>query len=385
MQMAEPAGVTERHHKSAARPLSLMYGALIVYASLFPFTGWRDQGIVPWAYLWAPLPQYWTRFDVIGNLLGYAPLGLLLTLALTQPGRRGWAALLAAVAAALLSFTLECLQSYLPLRVASNLDLALNAAGALLGALCAYALERLGAIDRWRRFRARWFVGDSRGALVLLALWPVGLLFPAPVAFGLGQVYERLEEGLAELLADTPFIDWLPLRELDLQPLLPGAETLCVALGALVPCLLSYTVVRHRGRRVLMAASALAVGVFASALSAALTYGPLHAWAWISRPVELGLLAAAVGAALLLALPARVGVVLLMAVLVAQVALLNAAPQSPYFAITLQSWEQGRFIHFHGLAQWVGWLWPYVAFVYLAIRMARGDGPPPASAPRAAA
>ena len=358
-------------YKSAARPLALLYGALIVYASLFPFTGWRDQGIAPWSYLWAPLPQYWTRFDVIANLIGYAPLGFLLTLALSRPSWRGRAAVGAAVAAALLSFTLECLQSYLPLRVASNLDLALNAAGGALGALVAWALERLGAIEHWRRFRARWFVPDSRGALVLLALWPVGLLFPAPVAFGLGQIYERLEEGLAELLAGTPFIEWLPLRELDLQPLLPGAEMLCVALGALVPCLLSYTVAQHRGRRALLAASALGVGVLASALSAGLTYGPIHAWSWISRPVELGLIAAVAAAALLLTLPARVCVVLLMAVLVVQVGLLNAAPQSPYFAITLQGWEQGRFIHFHGLAQWVGWLWPYAAFVYLATRMGR--------------
>ena len=369
-------------HKSAARPLALLYGALIVYASLFPFTGWRDQGIVPWAYLWAPLPQYWTRFDVVGNLLGYAPLGFLLALALARLGRYGLAALLAAAGAALLSFTLECLQSYLPLRVASNLDLALNAAGGAVGALVAWVLERLGAIERWRRFRARWFAGDSRGALVLLALWPVGLLFPAPVAFGLGQVYERLEEGLAALLADTPFIEWLPLRELELEPLLPGAEMLCVALGALVPCLLGYTVVRHRGRRVLMAASALLIGVLVSALSAGLSYGPIHAWSWISRPVELGLLAAVFAAALLVTLPARVCVVLLMAVLVVQVGLLNAAPQNPYFAVTLQSWEQGRFIHFHGLAQWVGWLWPYAAFAYLATRMGRRTlEPPPRIAP----
>ncbi|MCL1960922.1 MAG: VanZ family protein, partial [Desulfovibrionaceae bacterium] len=272
-------------HKSAALPLALLYGALIVYASLFPFTGWRDQGIVPWAYLWAPLPRYWTRFDVAINLAGYAPFGFLLALALTWPRHRGQAAALAAVGAALLSFTMESMQSYLPVRVASNLDLALNAAGGLLGALCAWALERLGIIDRWRRFRARWFVHDSRGTLVLLALWPVGLLFPAPVAFGLGQVYERLENGLAQWLAGTPLINWLPPREMALQPLLPGIEVLCVALGALAPCLLGYTVVRHRGRRALLAALALLAGVLVSALSAGLTYGPLYAWSWIGPPV----------------------------------------------------------------------------------------------------
>jgi len=44
--------------------------------------------------------------------------------------------------------------------------------------------------------------------------------------------------------------------------------------------------------------------------------------------------------------------------------LLNQAPASPYFAQTLSTWEQGRFIRFHGLAQWLGWLWPYAVLVY---------------------
>ena len=368
-------------YKSAALPLGLFYAALIVYASLFPFTGWRDQGLAPWAFLWAPWPQYWTRFDLVANLAGYAPLGFLLALALMRM-RRAWPAVtLASTAAALLSFTMESLQSYLPLRVASNLDLGLNAAGGMLGALLAFVLERLGAIDRWRRFRARWFVRNSRGALVLLALWPVGLLFPAPVAFGLGQVWERLEEGVAELLQDTPFIEWLPLRELELQPLLPGAELVCVALGALVPCLLGYTVVRHRGRRGLFALSALLVGIGVSAVSAGLSYGPVHAWAWLNQPVQLGLLLAALAALLLLPMPGRVCVLALMLVLVVQVLLLNAAPQNPYFAVTLQGWEQGRFIHFHGLAQWVGWLWPYAAFIYLLTRLGRPDGGQPPAEP----
>ena len=363
-------------YKSAALPLAGVYAALIVYASLFPFSGWRDQGIAPWAYLNAPWPQYWTRFDLVSNLIGYMPFGFLLTLALLRMRRGGaWLAVpLATLAAAALSFCMEALQSYLPARVASNVDLGFNAAGGLLGALAAAVLERLGAIDRWRRFRARWFMHDSRGALVLLALWPVGLLFPAPVAFGLGQVYERLEEGLAEWLAGTPFLEWLPLRELDLQPLLPGVELVCVALGALVPCLLGYTVIRHKGRRLLFAAMSLICGVLVSALSAGLSYGPIHAWAWISPPVEMGLLGAVFAAALLVLVPPRVCVVLLLGVLVAQVVLLNAAPESAYFSLTLQSWEQGRFIHFHGLAQWVGWLWPYVAFVYLLGRIFRPGG-----------
>lgn len=369
-------------YKSAALPLALLYAALIVYASLYPFTGWRDVGVAPWAYLRAPLPQYWTRFDVVSNLLGYAPLGFLLALVLL-PGRRGWLALLlATLGGAALSFTMEALQMYLPLRVPSNVDLALNAAGTLLGALAAAVLNWLGAIDRWRRLRARWFVRNSRGALVLLALWPVGLLFPAPVAFGMGHVVERLKDSLADWLQGAPYLQGLTVRTLELQPLLPGEEMLCVALGALVPCLLGYSVVRHRGRRALLALLALGVGIGVTALSAALSWGPANAWAWVHPPVRLGLWAALAGAALALVLPGRVIVPLLMVVLAAQVVLLNTAPPNAYFAATLQSWEQGRFIHFHGLAQWVGWLWPFVAFAYLASRVGGSDGgQPPSEAP----
>jgi hypothetical protein len=34
----------------------------------------------------------------------------------------------------------------------------------------------------------------------------------------------------------------------------------------------------------------------------------------------------------------------------------------------LQTWEQGRFIRFHGVAQWLGWLWP---FAVLGVALAR--------------
>jgi VanZ family protein len=226
-------------HKTSAWPLALIHAALIVFASLFPFDGWRDQGIDPWIFLSAPLPPpYWTGFDVAVNVAGYVPLGFLLALALLRWGHERWAVLLAALAGALLSLLMEYLQIYLPRRVPSNLDLLLNAIGALAGACAAALLERWGAIDRWSDFRARWFVQDARGALVLLALWPMALLFPAAVPFGLGQVLERLELGLEDMLADTPFLGWLPVRDVPLEPLSPGGELLCVTLGLLIPCLL---------------------------------------------------------------------------------------------------------------------------------------------------
>ena len=59
--------------------------------------------------------------------------------------------------------------------------------------------------------------------------------------------------------------------------------------------------------------------------------------------------------------------------LTALVVLVAQAPADPYFAESLQAWEQGRFIRFHGAAQWVGWLWPYAALVYLLVRVGARD------------
>lgn len=365
-------------HQTSAWPLALATAALVVYASLYPFEGWRDQGLPPWTFLTAALPRYWTGFDVGINLLGYAPLGFLLALACLRSGPSRFAISVATLTAALLSLLMETLQVYLPARVPSNVDFALNAGGACLGALSASALEKLGVVQRWSSFRARWFAADARGVLALLALWPAALLFPASVPFGLGQVLERLEATLASGLEGSPFLDWLPVRDVELQPMVPGAELISVALGGLVPCLLAYSVIRAWPRRLVFMIGLLATGVIFTALSSALSYGPDHAWAWLDLPVKVGLVGALALSLATLGLPRRAAAALALLALVVQLALLNQAPASPYFAQTLQIWEQGRFIRFNGLAQWLGWLWPYAALVYVLLRL---SGPEAKSAP----
>ena len=80
------------------------------------------------------------------------------------------------------------------------------------------------------------------------------------------------------------------------------------------------------------------------------------------------------GLAVLLALaliwvPPRVASALLLLALAVDLSLINQAPTGPYLAQTLATWEQGRFIRFNGLAQWLGWLWPYAALVYVLTRV----------------
>ncbi len=357
--------------QTAVWPLFWIYVVLVVYASLYPFDNWRFQGVVSWSFLMAPWPRYWTGFDVFSNVLGYVPLGFLLALAVHR-SRRNWpTVMMASLMAACLSLLMESLQMFLPVRVPSNLDIALNVIGAWTGAVLAQCLAWVGLIERWSRFKDRWFEAESSGTLALLAIWPLALLFPAPVPFGLGHVFERLELMWVEALEGTPWLEWWPVREVELQPLLPITETVCITLGLLLPCLLAYGVVRSRRQRWAIALVCLAMGWLASALSAALTYGPMHAWVWVSPEVFRGGVWAVVLAMLLSFISQRLCWVLALTALVLQLSLLNAASADVYFAMTLQTWEQGRFIRFHGLIQWLGWLWPYALLVYLVHRLSQ--------------
>jgi hypothetical protein len=296
-------------------------------------------------------------------------MGFLLALSALRMGHPRSAMGLSALACGLLSLSMETLQSFLPVRVASNMDLALNFLGGTLGAASASALERLGAIDRWSQFRARWFVRDARWALVMLALWPLALLFPASVPFGLGQVLERAEPALVAMLAQMPGLQWLAVHRTELQIMAPATELLCVTLGALIPCLLGYCVIPSMLRRVLFLATTLGLGFSMTALSATLSFGPVHAWAWMTPPVLAGEVLEMIVALMLLPMAGRGCAAWLLLALVLQLSLLNQAPMGSYFAQTLQTWEQGQFIRFHGLAQWLGWLWPYAALLYVLRRV----------------
>ena len=364
------------NHRTSAWPLAWLYAGLIAYASLYPFTGWRVQGVSLLSWLQAPWPQYWTGFDLASNFVGYMPLGFLLAVTALRRGRRQGAWLMGVGGPAALSLAVESLQTFLPMRVPSNVDFSLNLAGGAVGAALAVGLERLGAVQRWSRFRAAWFTPSSHGGLVLLALWPLALLYPLSVPFGLGHVGDRFADALALWLIDTPFVAWLPERGALTAPLSPLGEAFCIALALLAPLLMAYGEIRSLWRRLCFLPFFAAGALAAAGLSAALTYGPSHAWAWIGPQVVLGGALALVGALALSGLSRRLCHAVMVLCLGIMLTLLNRAPDSPYFAQSLEVWEQGRFIRFHGLAQWLGWGWPYVAAIYLVLRLSGPDSAP---------
>ena len=363
--------------RSSAAPLAGVYAALLLYASLYPFTGWRWPPGPSFAALLAlPWPPWRDPFDVWSNVLGYMPLGALLYVAQVRGGRAAWKAALAALlAASALSYLTEVTQQFLPGRVPSRVDWALNSAGAAAGAALAALLQALGLLQRWQATRERWFLRDSAGGLSLLALWPIGLLFPAPAPLGVGHVAGELRDTLVAWFEDVPwaraFVDLLQGAGVGVQPLSPVADTLVQLLGLLAPCLVAFSVARRGLRRVPLVAGLAVLGVLTTTLSTALSFGPAHALAWVTPQTLTAFVLGVLGALACALLPPRAAAGLGLAVLGALVGLVSQAPVDPYFAASLQSWEQGRFVRFHGLAQWIGWLWPYAAMVWLLGRLGR--------------
>ncbi len=364
-------------HRSSATPLAGVYAVLVVYASLYPFTGWRwPPGQEMAALLALPWPRWVLPYDLWFNLLGYLPLGALVGLAVRRSGGAVWAALAAAVLGpAALSYSCEVLQQFLPGRHASLRDLAMNSLGSTLGAVAAVGWLVLGGGSLWQAMRERWFLRDSAGALALLALWPLGLLFPAPVPLGLGQVGARLRGSAQDLLEGVPWADdlyqLLAAPAAASAPLRPLAEASITALGLLAPCLLAFSVMNPGWRRVAMAAGALVLAMAGMTLSTLLNFGPEHALAWLAPGTPQALTAGLLLAVLLAPLRRPLVLGLALVALTGLVVGVAHAPDDPYFAQSLRAWEQGQFVRFHGLAQWLGWLWPYAAMAWLLSRLGR--------------
>lgn len=372
-------------HRSSAIPLALLYTALIVYASLYPFEGWRQPRVPIFEYLTLPWPRWWTGFDLVSNLLGYLPLGGLVFVALVRSGwraRHAW--LLACAYGLLLSLTMETLQNFLPRRVSSNVDAGLNLAGAAIGAGLGALAHARGGVARWQTLRDRWFARRSAAGLALLVLWPVGLLFPLPLPLAVGQVMPRAQEMAWIAVRGTPLEawaePWLAAAAAPPPGVAPASDFLVVFFGLLAPCLVAFSITVPGWRRIVLSVGALLLGAAATTLSTALNFAPQHAAAWATPTAVNAMTIATVIAVALAWLPRRAAAALGLMSLTALVVMVARAPADPYFALSLQAWEQGRFIRFHGAAQWVGWLWPYVAMVQLVAAIsARAERARPAA------
>jgi VanZ family protein len=337
-----------------------VYVLLVAYASLHPLSGWRDPGTSAFAFLTAPWARWVTPFDVVSNVLGYLPLGAFCALAL-QPRWRGFEAILIAlICGAALSVTLETAQSFLPARVASNLDVLANTAGALAGGVVGSLLgPRFLGKGPLRRLRAHTITAGTEAelGLVLLALWLFAQLNPTTLLFGAGDLRDLLTDAAGPAHAPRLFV---------------SIEAFTAAGNLIAVSLLASLLTRPAApvRRILLALLGAALTV--RVLAFAVLMPSEQPFAWLTHGAQLGL---ALGVPLMLvavALPRTVRLVIAALLLMAATVLVNLSPPNPYTAAMLKLWEQGHFLNFNGLTRLVSAVWPFAALAYLILFAARG-------------
>ncbi len=333
--------------------LSFGYLLLIIYASLYPLRGWHDSGSDPLAFLGASWPRYYTRFDLATNALAYLPFGFLCAASLRHRIKPILAFLTALVLGCGLSFGMEIVQNYLPSRVPSNLDLACNAVGTLLGGILGAGLSTRamdeGRLARWRQDLMRHTHGADVGVLLVVA-WLLSQLSPETLLFGNGNLRRMLE-----LPPVQPF-----------QPeLFTSLETFAAAAGLLAAGLIITLLLRKHAR--LLTAAVLLAAVLIKALSYALLMGPEALVIWITPGNRAGML---IGLALwwsasFLSFSLQRSVAAL-ALLLATV-MVNIGPENPYLLEAMNTWNPGQFLNFNGLTRLISSLWPFMALPWLMI------------------
>jgi len=283
------------------------------------------------------------------------PYGFLAAAAM-QPRLRGTPAFLAAVGSALvLTLILEALQSYLPARIASNLDALCNVAGATLGAAVAARYgRRLLAEGPMARLRQGAFLrgGPADLGLALMGMWLFVQLNPTTLLFGAGDLREFV--GAREPRGERPEF-FISIEALTTAANLTAASLLFSALAAPGVPLRKLIVV------LLGAALVVRTAAFALLMRAE------NVFAWLTPGAQIGLAIGLVVALAAVALPRGLRLICAALLIMAATVLVNLAPPNPYLAASLKVWQQGHFLNFNGLTRLVSALWPFAALGYLMV------------------
>ena len=335
------------------RYLAVAYTLLVIYASLHPFSGWRDSGAPAMGYLTAAWPRYYTVFDLVTNVAAYVPLGFIWVPTLQGAQQRWLAPVTTILLVAALSFSMETIQNFLPSRVPSNVDLGCNSLGGVIGALLGarWGVSLLSG-GRLHRLRERMVVAGNGGdaGLVLMALWLLTQVNPETLLFGSGDLRHLLGLEIA-----LPF-------DIDGFKRIEAGVT---AINTLAVGLVTASLLRHRHGGAILALFVVALSV--RALSFELLVEPAPAFRWITPGNSIGFLIGLILLVPTLRLISPLRRALAGSALLCATVLVNLAPENPYLIEAAQVWRQGHFLNFNGLTRLASVLWPFLALPWLLL------------------
>ena len=352
-----PANAVHSGRNPVGHGALFIYAMAIVYASLNPFFGWRPPesfGLIVW-------PRYHSAFDIVLNVISYIPLGgMLAAVRMREAGRKhSIAAVISGVTFAGfgLSFVMESLQTMLPVRVASPVDLIANTLGALAGASVLATRWGRAALARALAWRHRHFAaGDECSwGLLLLGAWFVAQLNPLIPFFEAGHIANPAD--LTALSAPSPY-----------DPLVLLPQTVGIALNVCGFALFLSLLLRAEKRAMPGVVLIVALGFITKISVASLMLKAPQLAVWLGPATIIGL-----GAGLLIfACFSHIGYRwrAFCATLFIFAGGLMAKMSSIYGAfdetLRLFNWPHGHLTSFAALTRWLHESWPLLAFLLAA-------------------
>lgn len=358
----QQAGAAKRGFR-LAWILALAYTLLIAHASLQPFRGWRFPPDGMLHFLAAPWPRYITLEDILVNVAAYVPLGFFLALALMTRLAAPAAVFTAAMLCAGFSLAMEIVQTFLPPRIASNVDVLANSAGSLVGAMAAPLLAPPGfpgrAIAAWReREVAPGIVADA--GLVVVCLWLFTHLHPSAQLFGTGNLRATLD---------------LPVYFIHTPQRLAAAEAAVTCFNLLGLGLLIAVLLRRTAGAVPVIATVLAAGLLVKTAAVVVLFDAPAPLTWLTPGVALGLAAGGLVLWPLARMPQLQMAAAALLCLAAAAVVINIAPENPYQTLPprLVPGSTTYLLRLSNIVRALSELWPVLAAACLLATVA-GSG-----------
>ena len=328
--------------------LAGLYGLMIIYASLEPFSGWVAPLPGTPFFLFAPWPAHVTRFDVGINILAYLPFGFFLALIGGDNVRPILRVSIAIAVAALLSFAMESAQAFLPMRDSDKVDFVSNTAGAALGGFTALGFSYVpGFRARIAQWRNSVFLGNRIGdvGLALMFIWLISQVNPGIPLFA--ATFDPSLE-LTPDLAGT---------------LLQAAQSAFNVVG--IGLFLSLLLRRRRDFGVAVFAL-IGLALLLKGIAAALLLKSAAWESWVKPGVLFGVAAGALVLLLAMRLPRPARTTLCAIALLSSLVAPLLAPDlwQARAPLALFDWPYGQLLNFNGLTHAVLVIWPLAARAY---------------------
>jgi len=340
-----------------ARLLLILYLFLVSYASLTPLNFLISKHLQIWSWLLAPTPRYIPIFDVLSNVIGYLPFGFLMVVSLYPRFLKWQAFIFTMILGVVFSGVLESLQTYLPSRIPSLIDLYSNSVGVLIGALFALPLS-----PQWlsgnqaERIRESIF-GNQQGFFLLMILCPLAQIYPQNAWLGMGDL------GLL-ITRISPY--WtLPLDHASQEILITSIATFCIGTLFLLG-------IKKKASPMKVIAGLFILMIVLKLIISQFQFGQIGTSTWWGVSVLIGLVTGFLLTYLAQFLSSSKLRGLSLIALTSLIILVNVMPYNPYFYSLLDQLPQGKMTHINGLFAWISIIWPFLA-IFVLIKSKNSD------------